>query len=140
MPLTEHHILEGACRRAQALLSRAPAAADAWLAIGVEAGFDPLPVDHSRYALKTWVAATDGRQWGYGAGGAFVVPDRIARAVMAGAELGDVIDELAGAPVRGTRGAWGVVTRDLVGRRDAFEIAVLGALAPFYHPALFSPE
>ena len=51
----------------------------------------------------------------------------------AGRELGDVIDEMAGEPVRGTRGAWGLLTRDLIGRRDAFTVATLAALAPFYN-------
>jgi non-canonical (house-cleaning) NTP pyrophosphatase len=53
-----------------------------------------------------------------------------------GRELGDVIDELAGTAVRGTRGAWGVLTLDLIGRQDSFRSAILAALAPFYNPAL----
>ena len=58
-------------------------------------------------------------------------------AVAGGEELGDVVDRLAGAPIRGTRGAWGLVTQDLVGRSDAFKIAVIAALAPFYNPSLY---
>ena len=45
----------------------------------------------------------------------------------------------SGASVRGTRGAWGVLTRDLVGRRDAFRLAVLAAFAPFYNSAAYRP-
>jgi non-canonical (house-cleaning) NTP pyrophosphatase len=44
---------------------------------------------------------------------------------------------MAGEPVRGTRGAWGLLTRDLIGRRDAFTVATLAALAPFYNPGAY---
>jgi non-canonical (house-cleaning) NTP pyrophosphatase len=87
--------------------------------------------------LVSWAAATDGVRWGYGCGGSILVPDDIAREVRAGRELGDVIDETAGEPVRGTRGAWGLLTRDLIGRRDAFTVATLAALAPFYNAAAY---
>jgi non-canonical (house-cleaning) NTP pyrophosphatase len=48
-----------------------------------------------------------------------------------------VIDALAGKAVRGTRGAWGVLTLDLIGRQDSFRSAILAALAPFYNPGLY---
>jgi inosine/xanthosine triphosphatase len=139
MPMTERAILDGARIRAQTLIDRAMTAGrtEPTLAIGLEGGLDPLPGDAARYALKTWAAVTDGTRWGYGAGGAIVLPDTLARQVLAGRELGDVIDEAAGAPVRGTRGAWGVLTLDLVDRRAAFTAAILAALAPFYNPALY---
>jgi inosine/xanthosine triphosphatase len=139
MPMTEHAILEGARIRARTLIERVPrdVGAEYRLAIGVEGGLDPLPGRGEHYALKTWAAVTDGTQWGFGAGGAIVVPDAIARQVLNGRELGDVVDEVAGTAVRGTRGAWGVLTRDLVGRQDSFTAAILAALAPFYNPALY---
>jgi len=55
----------------------------------------------------------------------------------ASAVLGDVIDAIAAAHVRGTRGAWGVLTRDLISRRDAFRLAILSAFAPFYNAAAY---
>jgi len=57
--------------------------------------------------------------------------------VLSGRELGDVIDEVARKAVRGTRGAWGVLTLDLIGRGDSFTSALLAALAPFYNAALY---
>jgi non-canonical (house-cleaning) NTP pyrophosphatase len=48
-----------------------------------------------------------------------------------------VIDERAGLDTRSTRGAWGVLTRDLIGRRDAFRTAVIAALAPFYNAQVY---
>ena len=85
-------------------------------AVGLEGGLNPVDVpDRLLFALQTWAAVTDGTDWGYGAGGAVMIPGRVARRVLAGEELGDVVDRLVGEPTRGTRGAWGVLTRDLVG-------------------------
>ena len=139
MPMTELGILDGARLRAKTLIERVPTVggAECRLAVGLEGGLDLLPGDRERYVLKTWAAVTDGTLWGFGAGGAIAVPDAIAREVLNGRELGDVIDEVAGTAVRGTRGAWGVLTCDLIGRQDSFKSAILAALAPFYNPALY---
>ena len=145
MPMTEAAIIQGARDRAAAALERRGAGRAGVLAIGVEGGIDPLLPDMSKtevvpYMLKTWAAVTDGTRWSCGAGGAVLLPDGVAREVVGGCELGDVIDRLAGAPVRGTRGAWGVLTLDLVARRDAFKLAIVAALAPFYNPALYQSQ
>lgn len=139
MPMTERAVLEGARIRARTLVEERPGSggSEYRLAIGVEGGLDPLPGDPERYALKTWAAVTDGTHWGFGAGGAIVLPDRITRQVLGGRELGDVIDEIAGAAVRGTRGAWGVLTLDLLDRQDSFKAAIVAAAAPFYNPTLY---
>ncbi len=138
MPMTEAQIVAGAEVRARALLARSDATGAVRLVVGLEGGLDPVMVGgRTRYALKTWAAVTDGAAWGYGAGGTIVIPDRVADAVLAGAELGDVIDGLGGPGTRSSRGAWGVLTRDLISRRDAFRIAVLSACAPFFHPQAF---
>ena len=139
MPMTDRAILDGARLRAKTLIERAVVAGktEMPLAIGLEGGLDPLPGDSGRFVLKTWAAVTDGTRWGYGSGGAIVLPESIARQVVDGRELGDVIDEVARQAVRGTGGAWGVLTRDLIGRGDSFRSAVLAALAPFYNPAQY---
>ena len=143
MPMSEAAIVDGARGRAAALLDRvAPtsnAPAGEWFVVGLEGGLDAVPGADAMpvLAVKTWVCVSDGRRWSYGAGGALVVPGAIARAVAEGRELGALIDDLAGPGARGTRGAWGVLTRDLVSRREAFRCAVLAAFAPFYNPALY---
>src|SRR5258708_1074127 len=131
MPMTDGAILDGARLRAQTLIDRASPAQRPHLAIGLEGGLDPLPSRDGRYALKTWAAATDGTRWGFGAGGAIVLPDAMTRQVLNGRELGDVVDEVAGVALRGTRGASGVLPLDLVGRPRSFPSAILPALAPF---------
>jgi inosine/xanthosine triphosphatase len=140
MPLTEEAIVQGARARAAALLPAAREAGGECFAIGVEGGVDPLrgvPDAAHQLALKTWACVTDGRLWSFGAGGAVILPQAIADRVAAGEELGDVIDGLSQGAIRGTRGAWGLLTRDLVTRRDAFRTAVIAAFAPFYNAPLY---
>jgi len=131
MPLTDRETLDGARARAAAA---ARTLTPPFLAIGLEGGLSSEPL----MTLTSWAAATDGTRWGCGAGGRIVLPDAIVQQVMAGRELGDVIDEMAGANIRGTRGAWGWLTRDLVGRRQALLTATLAALAPFYNSQLYA--
>jgi len=132
MPMTDRETLDGARARAAAA---ARSAVHPFLAIGLEGGLSAEPLE----TLTSWAAATDGERWGYGSGGRIVLPDAIASQVRSGRELGDVVDEAAGEAIRGTRGAWGLLTRDLVGRRDAFVTATIAALAPFYNPTTYYP-
>jgi non-canonical (house-cleaning) NTP pyrophosphatase len=139
MPMTDLAILDGARLRAQTLIDRSALSADTEisLAIGLEGGLDPLPGDSHRFVLRTWAAATDGERWGYGSGGAIVLPTSITRQVLDGRELGEVIDEVARKTVRNTNGTWGVLTLDMIARGDSFTFGLLAALAPFYNPALY---
>jgi inosine/xanthosine triphosphatase len=142
MPMSLDEIIAGARTRASALLRPQPPAnggtlepwnpetLEPWLAVGLEGGLHEIRP--GEWSLQTWAAVTSGPRWGYGAGPALVLPREISDRVVAGEELGEVIDEVAGGGVRGTRGAWGVLTRDLIGRRDAFRMAVIAAFAPFY--------
>lgn len=129
-PMSAREIVDGARLRAASVRARYPAAPTTY-AVGVEGGLDEtLP---GTWSLQSWAAVTDGRRWGYGAGPSLALPDRVVERVRAGEELGDVIDGLARAHVRSTRGAWGVLTLDAIGRRDAFRLAVLAAFARFYN-------
>ena len=130
MPMTDQETLDGAKARAAAAARTATAP---FLAVGLEGGLVMEPL----VMLTSWVAVTDGTRWGFGAGGRIVLPDAIVQQVKAGRELGDVIDEMAGANIRGTRGAWGWLTRDLIGRRHALITATLAAMAPFYNKELY---
>jgi non-canonical (house-cleaning) NTP pyrophosphatase len=138
MPMSIGAIVSGAYARAGALAALPAFAPGEDLALGLEGGLDPLHAGELRgWMLHTWAVATDGRVWGVGAGPALRLPPRVADRVVGGEELGDVIDSLAGTAVRGTRGAWGVLTADTIGRREAFRLAVIAALAPFYNGALW---
>jgi inosine/xanthosine triphosphatase len=133
MPMTDRETLDGA--RARAAAAARPGVGP-FLAIGLEGGLSSEPLE----TLTSWAAATDGERWGYGSGGRIVLPEAIASQVRGGRELGDVIDEAAGEAIRGTRGAWGLLTLDLVGRRDAFITATIAALAPFYNPSIYDSQ
>jgi inosine/xanthosine triphosphatase len=136
MPMSLDEILAGARGRASAVLRRTAETAEAsnpgTFAVGLEGGLHAIPTAPVHWSLQSWAAVTDGEKWSYGAGPSLVLPSEIADRVLAGGELGDVIDQRAGEHVRGTRGAWGVLTHDLIGRRDAFRMAVIAAFAPFY--------
>jgi inosine/xanthosine triphosphatase len=135
MPMSAAAIVDGARRRAQTLLDLNTQGSqdELRLAIGVEGGIDRMPTPVDEWTLQTWAAASDGIRWGYGAGPSIALPRAVVERVARGEELGDVIDEVAGVAVRGTRGAWGVLTCDLIGRREAFRCAVIAALARFYN-------
>ena len=140
MPMSAAEITDGARRRAEALIaSNAPHdQAVPRFAIGLEGGMERMASPADAWTLQTWAAATDGTHWGYGAGPSIALPPTVVDRVIRGEELGDVIDEIAGVAVRGTRGAWGVLTCDLIGRRDAFRSAVVAAFARFYNGRVWS--
>lgn len=138
MPMSETDIVAGARARAKAALASAGDVAGPRFGVGLEGGLHAIDVDGAReWALCSWAAVTDGASWGYGGGGNLIVPDAIVQEVLAGRELGDVIDRLAGEGTRSTRGAWGVLTRDLISRSDAFRIALIAAFAPFYQSSVY---
>lgn len=82
---------------------------------------------------------SDGTRGAFGASGMIVLPTPIAREVVdARRELGEVIDEFSNRrDVRSNEGTWGILTRDLISRKDAFKIALLNAFAPFYNPRAY---
>jgi inosine/xanthosine triphosphatase len=130
-PMSTADIVDGARIRASALIERHPSAGERF-ALGLEGGLEHLPAPVDRWVLQSWAAVTDGVTWSYGAGPALMIPPPVIERVLLGEEMGDVIDRLAGRSVRGGQGAWGILTRDLIGRRDAFRLAVIAAFAPFY--------
>ncbi|MBZ5551436.1 MAG: DUF84 family protein [Acidobacteriia bacterium] len=89
--------------------------------------------------LQNWAYVSDGTRGAFGASGMIVLPTPIAREVVdARRELGEVIDEFSNRrDVRSNEGTWGILTRDLISRKDAFKIALLNAFAPFYNPRAY---
>jgi non-canonical (house-cleaning) NTP pyrophosphatase len=59
-------------------------------------------------------------------------------AVEDGVELAEAIDEFAGErDIRDAQGTWGILTRNVITRQDAFRIAVINAFAPFFNGAIY---
>lgn len=141
MPLTDWQLMQGARERALAVrdsLSSRRLEADIY--VGLEGGFHSISIEGEWHTfLRGWAYATDGSQGAFGAAPSISVPADIVQTVVAGRELGDVIDEVTGGrDIRSKQGAWGVLSRDLVTRSLSFELALIAAFAPFYNSKVYS--
>jgi inosine/xanthosine triphosphatase len=143
MPLTDWQLMQGARERAfaaqESLKSRR---LEADIYVGLEGGFHSISIEGEWHTfLRGWAYATDGGEKGaFGAAPSISVPLDIVKSVIEGRkELGVVIDEVTGGrDIRSKKGAWGVLSRDLVTRSMSFELALIAAFAPFYNPKLYS--
>lgn len=117
----------GAGNRAKAALA-ADSACD--LAVGIEGGVQEIG---GRLFELAWVAALDrAGSIHYGGSGRFELPAIIADKILAGGELGPVMDGLTGvADVKKKGGAVSFLTNGIVTRGALYEPAVVFALAPF---------
>lgn len=132
MPLSDAELREGALTRARGALERTAAE----VAFGLEGG---ATLDGERAWLTGHVVAVtrDGRI-GEAAWGRMLLPQSVTPRLRAGAELGDVIDDLFGRKEsKRQTGAIGLLTEDTVTRTDAFADLVAMACAPFLHPELY---
>lgn len=132
MPMSDGETITGARNRAHT--ARQTANAD--LGIGLEGG---VHVDPLGLLLQGWVVVTDGNgREGVGAAGRLPLPPLIADRILAGEELGPVMDDLLGeSNVKAKGGAVGALTGGLVPRDLAFSLGVGYALAPFVAPEFY---
>lgn len=132
-PIGEEETLAGARQRARGALAGHPGA---WLGIGLEGG-----VDRAGHLLAACcIVDGTGREnaaWGL----RMPLPAHVARAVLAGEELGPLLERLSGrAGIRRGEGAVGLFTAGLIDRTRLWETAVAGALAPWLAPEWYFPE
>jgi len=137
-PISRAEMMQGARNRAEHLRDVALAKPESWTYfIGVEGGLEIIQENGARWVfLENWAYVLDrGDRGSFGQSGAVAVPELLAgRVVDHGDQLANAVDEFAGSKgIRDAQGAWGVLTRDLVTRRDAFRLAVINAFAPFYN-------
>jgi inosine/xanthosine triphosphatase len=141
-PLSREETMAGAKARALALKRIADDRAEPWrFLVGLEGGFDVIAENGSRRVfLENWVYVTDraGRA-AWGRSGGILLPEALAAEVVdRGVELGEAIDQYAGeCGVRDAQGAWGILSCNLITRKDAFRVAVVGAFAPFYNGEIY---
>jgi len=141
MPLSVQEIRRGACNRALAvrrLVEEETGPVD--FAIGLEGGFFILSAeDREHVHLQTWAFVHHNGAGYYGSSMSMPVPMAVAREVLENKkELGEVIDYFAGRKeVRNQDGAFGVFSLGLLSRQQALELALIGALAPFYHKKFY---
>ncbi len=141
MPLSVQEIRRGACNRAmeaRRLVEAETGPVD--FAIGLEGGFFILSAEDKEHIhLQTWAYVHHEGKGCYGSSMSMSVPPAVAREVLENKkELGEVIDNFAGRrDVRDQDGAFGVFSLGLLSRQQALELALIGALAPFYHKKLY---
>jgi len=141
-PLSRADIMAGARQRAEALLRMARENNEPWnYFAGLEGGLDVLQESGVRRVfLENWAYVTDGSTGAFGQSGSILVPEPLAvRVVDEGVELAEAIDAFAGGHgIRDAEGAWGVFTRNLITRQEAFRVAVVNAFAPFFNREIYS--
>jgi inosine/xanthosine triphosphatase len=142
-PLSREDIMRGARQRAEALLQIAREKKEHWkYFVGLEGGLDVVNENGVRQVfLESWAYVSDSSGRGaFGQSGAVLVPEPLAiRVVDQGVELAEAIDAFSGGHgIRDAQGAWGVLTRNLITRQDAFRIALVNAFAPFSNREIYS--
>lgn len=122
----------GARQRARNALA---AVTGARLGVGLEGG-----IDEAGYVVNCCaIALPDGRDlvaWGV----RFPLPPAVAARVLAGEELGPVMDEFSGTTEsKKKQGAIGILTKGLLTREQMWEQALAAALPPLLHPEDYPP-
>jgi inosine/xanthosine triphosphatase len=113
--------------------------------IGLEGGLDVVYENGHENGrrlvfLESWAFVSDAGERGfYGRSGAVLLPEALAVEVLdLGIELSHAIEASTGLQgVRDSQGAWGVLTKNLINRQEAFRIAVISAFAPFFNADLY---
>ena len=148
-PLSSVESMRGARQRTEALIHMASAKSEVYrYFVGLEGGLEVLKTcgdtdtdrnDDRRVLLESWAYVSDGLRGHFGRSGGIELPPALAHEVLDnGAELAAAIDKFAGmAGIRDNQGAWGVLSSNLITRREAFRVALIAAFAPFYNANLF---
>lgn len=141
-PLTRADGMAGARHRTEALVQLGRQRNEPWsYFVGVEGGLDTVCEGGRRIVLlESWACVLDAAGRGrFGRSGGIELPAALAAKVVdGGVELGVAMDELTGQHgIRDAQGAWGVLSRNLVTRQDAFETAVTAAFAPFFNAQVY---
>ncbi len=137
MPLSQEQMIEGAIERARFVWKNQTGLR---YSVGLEGGTFPVTApslpDEVQYFLQNWVFAFDGTRGYLGSSPAIMLPETISHALYREKrELAEVIDAFSGKhDVRSNEGAFGVLSRDLLTRSAAFELAVINAFVPFFNP------
>ncbi len=142
-PLTREDMMAGARQRTEALLQIAREKNERWTYfVGLEGGLDIVGDGDARCVfLENWAYVMDRSGRGFfGLSGGILLPEALAKRVVdEGVELSEAIDAFAGGRgIRDAQGAWGILTRNLITRQDAFRVAVINAFAPFFNRAIYS--
>ena len=141
-PISRADLMTGARSRAEALAKLARDRSEPWkYFVGLEGGLDVVEENGARLVfLQSWAYVSDGNSRGaYGQSGAVEMPAALtAEVIECGTELSVAIDTYAGGQgIRDAQGAWGVLTKNLITRQEAFRVAVISAFAPFFNASFY---
>lgn len=131
-PMTEQETLQGALNRVANAKELYPEA-DFW--IGIEGGIDTIDGELAAFA---WVVVQDREQLGKARSGTFFLPQKVRELVEQGVELGIANDRIfSHSNSKQKGGAIGILTNNVVDRRELYEQAVVLALLPFRNKSLY---
>jgi len=149
-PLSSAESMRGARQRTEALIQMASGTRETYqYFVGLEGGLEVMESDIAdtdstknggrRVFLESWAYVSDGSRGHFGRSGGIELPPALAHEVLdKGVELATAIDRFAGiAGIRDNQGAWGMLSNNLITRREAFRVALVAAFAPFYNVNLF---
>jgi len=131
-PSSQKEAILGATKRAQLALEQAKAD----YGVGLEGNtFD----SEQGMFLDGWVVIVNKHgEKGIANAGSLMMPEKIAKEVRKGKELGPVTDELFGHDnIKQKEGTVGMLTNNAITRTDAFEKGVIYALARFLNPKYY---
>lgn len=134
-PMTSYETLQGASNRASRA-SQLVESADYW--VGIEGGIEELDGQLLAFA---WVVVKSPTQTGKSRTGTFFLPDKIARLIREGKELGEADDIVfSQTNSKQKNGAVGILTNNVIDRMGLYEHAAILALVPFKQPELYPDE
>jgi inosine/xanthosine triphosphatase len=140
-PARCEELMRGARQRAEAVVQHALKCREDWkYFVGLEGGLDVVEENGSRRVfLESWAYVSDGKRGYFGRSGGVEIPETLAHEVLENSvELSVAIDRFAGeVGIRDAQGAWGVLTKNLIARQEAFRVAVIAAFAPFYNERMY---
>lgn len=131
-PTSNAETLLGAANRAKNA-ARVNPAADYW--VGIEGGVEEQDGDLAAFA---WIVIQSQNRIGKSRTGTFFLPSAVADLVRAGIELGEADDIVfQRANSKQENGAIGLLTGDVIDRRQLYEHAIVMALIAFKNPSLY---
>jgi inosine/xanthosine triphosphatase len=130
-PTTDEEIMRGAVNRAREAYGRSKAD----IGVGLEGG---IATTHYGPQLKGWAAVYDGRRTFIGSTPGMPFPVHLLNEIGEGRELAHVMEEVSGErDVRSRQGAFGILTRNRITRKETFKLSLYCAFAPIVNHEIY---
>lgn len=131
-PMKEEETIRGAINRAQKAIS----SAQADFGVGIEGGV--RTIKGSLFTTAYCSVIDKKGRLSLGGGLIMPLPKEVSDKILAGGELGPVMDETTGIKdIKKKMGAVGILTKNLVDRTKAYEVIISYALVKFLNPKIY---